>query len=182
VSLWAFAYNSTAIPCHRALPPSWQHTWGLGRGQARKKAELVACTVFVTSILVLWADRSRFKTDKSGEQAAFYYVGACAPKGATNMEAAAGLMLDLGAKTKVYMINKAAYGSAAEAEDAAKAAVGQSGSAGALGLKVITAGSADQAGIDKMAQTLTSAVSGKVKQNDAVLKAGPPLPPPPAKK
>ena len=98
------------------------------------------------------------------------------------MEAAAGLMLDLGAKTKVYMINKAAYGSAAEAEDAAKAAVGQSGSAGALGLKVITAGSADQAGIDKMAQTLTSAVSGKVKQNDAVLKAGPPLPPPPAKK
>lgn len=98
------------------------------------------------------------------------------------MEAAASLMLELGGKTKVYMINTAAYGSAAEAQDAAKAAVGQSGSAGALGLNVITAGKADQAAIDKMAQTLTSAVSGKVKKSDAVLKAGPPLPPSPAKK
>lgn len=92
-------------------------------------------------------------------QAAFYYVGACAPAGVTNMQAAASLMLELGGKTKVYMINKAAYGSEAEMRDAAKAAVGQSGSAGALGLKVITAGSADQATIDKMAQSLTSAVS-----------------------
>eukprot|EP00802_Teleaulax_amphioxeia_P005228 Tamp_05232.p1 GENE.Tamp_05232~~Tamp_05232.p1 ORF type:complete len:422 (+),score=124.54 Tamp_05232:2-1267(+) len=114
-------------------------------------------------------------------QAAFYYVGACAPAGVTNMQAAASLMLELGGKTKVYMINKAAYGSEAEMRDAAKAAVGQSGSAGALGLKVITAGSADQATIDKMAQSLTSAVTGKVKGNEAVIKAGPPVPPPPAK-
>ena len=92
-------------------------------------------------------------------QAAFYYVGACAPKSMTNMEAAATLMLQLGAKTKVYMINKAAYESAAEAQSAAKAAVGQTGSKGALGLNVITAGKADQATIDKMAQSLTSTVS-----------------------
>jgi len=114
-------------------------------------------------------------------QAAFYYVGACAPAGMTNMEAAASLMLELGSQTKVYMVNKAAYGSEAEAREAAKEAVGRSGSAGALGLQVITAGGADQAAIDKMAQALTSAVGGKVKQNDAVLKASPPLLPPPAK-
>ena len=93
-------------------------------------------------------------------QAAFYYVGACAPAGTTHMEPAADLMLELGGKTQVYMINKAAYASEAEACDAAKSVVGQSGSAGALGLKVVTAGSADQATIDKMAQTLTAAVSG----------------------
>ena len=114
-------------------------------------------------------------------QAAFYYVGACAPTGMTNMESAASLMLELGGKTKVYMVNKAAYGSEADAREAAKEVVGQTGSAGALGLKVITAGNADQAAIDKMAQSLTSAVGGKVKHNDAVLKAGPPLPPPPSK-
>jgi len=91
-------------------------------------------------------------------QAAFYYVGACAPKSTTNMEAAASLMLQLGAKTKVYMINKAAYGSEAEAQSAAKTAVGQTGSKGALGLNVIAAGKADQATIDKMAQSLTSTV------------------------
>lgn len=115
-------------------------------------------------------------------QAAFYYVGACAPAGMTNMEAAASLMLELGSKTKVYMINKAAYGSESEAREAAKEVVGQTGSAGALGLQVITAGNADQSAIDKMAQSLTSAVGGKVKHNDAVIKAGPPLPPPPEKK
>jgi hypothetical protein len=65
--------------------------------------------------------------------------------------------------------------------DAATSAVGQTGSTGALGLQVITAGDADQATIDKFAQSITSAVSGKVKNSDAVLKAGPPLPPPPAK-
>ena len=75
------------------------------------------------------------------------------------MEAAARLMLELGGKTKVYMINKAAYGSEADMRAAAKAAVGQAGSAGALGLKVITAGKADQASIDTLAQSLTAAVS-----------------------
>lgn len=115
-------------------------------------------------------------------QAAFYYVGACAPAGMTNMEAAASLMLELGSKTKVYMINKAAFGSESEAREAAKDVVGQTGSAGALGLQVITAGNADQSAIDKMAQSLTSAVGAKVKHNDAVIKAGPPLPPPPEKK
>jgi hypothetical protein len=99
----------------------------------------------------------------------------------TKMEEAARLMLELGGKTKVYLMNSAAYGSAAEAAEAAKAAVGQTGRKGALGLEVISAGSADQASIDKMAQSLTSAVSAKVKKNDAVLKGGPPLPPPPAK-
>ena len=86
-------------------------------------------------------------------------VGACAPAGTTNMEAAARLMLELGGKTKVYMINKAAYSSEADMRAAAKAAVGQAGSGGALGLKVITAGKADQAAIDKLAQSLTAAVS-----------------------
>ena len=127
-----------------------------------------------------------FANDKTGAipaasvldaaQAAFYYVGACAPAGMSDMEAAAKLMLELGGKTKVYMINTAIASS-----DAATSAVGQTGSTGALGLQVITAGDADQATIDKFAQSITSAVSGKVKNSDAVLKAGPPLPPPPAK-
>jgi len=77
----------------------------------------------------------------------------------TNMEVAASLMMQLGTTSKVYMINKASYGSEAEAREAAKAVVGQTGSKGALGLQVITAGSADQGAIDAMAKSLTTAVS-----------------------
>ena len=75
------------------------------------------------------------------------------------MEVAAGLMMQLGTTSKVYMINKASYSSEAEVRKAAKAVVGQTGSKGALGLEVITAGSGDEGAIVAMAKSLTTAVS-----------------------
>lgn len=110
-------------------------------------------------------------------QAAFYYVAACSPPGVANFSAAARLVAALGAKSEVYLVNRGAFATAAAADAAALTLPGKKGSAGALGLEVVSVEGETKAPAAGAAATtakaLQTAVDTRCKGLDAIIAAGP---------
>jgi len=115
----------------------------------------------------------------SPEQAAFYFAAACAPKGVTRYGKAAETIMSLGGMTQFYMVNKAAFAKAEDADAAAKGLAGTKGKiTGVLGLEevevkgsTLAAPSADAA--KAAAKSFVAAVGARCKGMDAVISAGP---------